>query len=1066
MRLEQLLESTLACGPAPLGVVEARTHEPEAAVRRMPERELGERDEIRPEHATELGQLELDGDQRERIFVGRLALLRVATRGHGGAAMHERAQVDLRPAEPPPPDLALGDEIADEQQPMLLLAPGRDAELDGDLDIAGRAGLAGGPTQPARDTLQRPQAQRARLEQIGQQLGLAGHAREQLVDRESDVLAGRGDAREIERLDEAGHVWTVARMHEEARKPRNRDAPCRSLRKNSLPHDRLRHGAYSATMRARANSLVLPLVLATLACAPTKGRLAEPTPPPQIEIQQGALVRALDVQLPMHEAAIVDLAFLVAPEGARWRLISADAAGFVRVFQDGKLLAATHAHRGGATALAVSDDGVPYTAGMDGRVIEWSREGTSVARVLVAKALPSPSPSAPEATMPRPAPRPIIALALAGGSVAFSDGHWVQVWSREATPRLMWSHHSRWFVSGLALMGDGSAIAMAQLRDDALVRGLAEHPAAQFPDQKRRKRLEADEYEFVRMQARADRPGAQADLVEVRGITSDWASVLEPITPIDPDLALPEQGLVVYREVYGPDETRVVGRSIGDRLHLGVRVGVIATPAGPDDLPAPEDPAIGLADFAFTQGVALDQPPVGVRLELFDGLPIAGRRELTIGAAYWAAGDEHGQIVIGPREGGPLEWLPASEPIELIAAAPHQPWLVSAGLEQPVRIRRWQLAKGEQRLVGMVLAPSPDPETGITPPALYPVELAVDDAGKRVVLSSWSFSQASASELRLFDLATNSSSVIAQSTSPDGISIALAAGGDALWSGYEGSRVRAYVGHPEGLVGTPWQAGELSVLGRPFVSSEGGYLGVASNTTMQIVDRTSMQVVQQLPRESPGSSDFVAAMSSQGLLAMVTPIGGGTIDRLHPSAPALPPIETFGPVSALAWLPNPAGAGQGDVLVIGQADGSIDLLGPQDEQPRPLRPAEGGRVWSLAAVGGSPGAFFELDDEGLWMHRIADGASLRIWLASPEPILSDGKASAVATSSAPGLVVVWRASSGAAACRVFDSTGAGVVVGKHVRLEQGTPTLLDDFLAGEVECGPLGPDPAPIVPLP
>lgn len=825
-------------------------------------------------------------------------------------------------------------------------------------------------------------------------------------------------------------------------------------------------------MRARASTFVLPLVLATLGCAPTKGRAGEPSPPPQIEIQPGGPMRALDVQLPMHEAAIVDVAFLTTPAGARWRLMSADAAGFVRVFQDGKLVAATHAHHGGATALVVSADGVPYTAGMDGRVIEWNREGTSVARVLVAKALPSPNPSsstnadAPPPPPPRAAPRPVLSLALGGSSLAFGDGHWVQVWSREPTPRLLWSHHSRWFVSGLALTQDGSAIAMAQLRDDALVRGLAEHPAATFPDQRRRKRLEPDEYEFVRMQARADRPGAQADLVEVRGITSNWASILEPITPIDPDLAMPEPGLVVYREVYGPDETRVVGRSIGDRLHLGVRVGVIATPAGPDDLPAPEDPAIGLADFAFMQGVALDQPPVGVRLELFDGLPIAGRRELTIGATHWAAGDEHGQIVIGPREGGALEWLPASEPIELIAAAAHQPWLVSGGLEQPLRIRRWQLERGEQRLVGMILAPTPDPETGITPPALYPVELAIDDTGNRVVLSSWSFSQAAASELRVFDLAANSSTVIGQSTSPDGISIALAPGGDALWSGYEGSRVRTYVGASEGMVGTPWQAGELSLLGRPFVSSEGTHLGVASNTVMQIVDRTSMQVVQQVARTSPGSGDFVAAMSSQGMLAMVTPIGGGTIDRLHPSGPALPPIETFGPVSALAWLPNPAGAAQGDLLVIGQVDGSIELLGPDDEQPRPLRPAEGGRVWSLAAVGGALGAFFELDEEGLWMHRVGDAASLRIWLASPEPLLSDGKASAVATSSAPGLVVVWRASSGAPACRVFDSTGAGVLVGKDVHLERDSPTLMHDFLAGKVECGPLGPDPAPVEPLP
>lgn len=809
-------------------------------------------------------------------------------------------------------------------------------------------------------------------------------------------------------------------------------------------------------MRARASSLVLALVLA--GCVNSKVGKIE-TDPPQLEVSLGGALRASDVELPMHGAAIVDLGFLDAVEGARWRLISADASGFVHVWQDGKLVSAAQAHHGGATALVVSPEGVPFTAGMDGRVIEWSRDGERLERVLIAQVPASQA----EQPGPRPAPRPIIALALASDRLAISDGHWVQVWSREASPRLLWSHHSRAFVSGLVLTRDGSAIAMAMLREEALVRGLAEHPAAEFPDQTRRRgprgRQDPDEYEVVRMQARVDRPGAQADLVEVHGITSDWAVALEPLAPIDPDMAMPEPGLLIYREVHSPELTRVIGRSVGDRIHLGVRVGVISTPPGPDDLPALEEPSEGLADFAFGRGALAEQPPIGLRLEPYDSLPVAGRRELTIGATYWAAGDEHGQLVVGPREGGALEWLPASEPIELIAGAAHQPYLVSAGLEQPVRIRRWQLASGEQRLVGMILAPSPDPETGVTPPALYPVEVAIDDAGNRIALSSWSFSGARTSELRMFDLAGGSASIVEQNTSPDGVSIALAPSGDALWSGYEGSRARAFAG-------TPWQASELEMLGRPFVASSGAYLGFASTTKLEIVDRSTAKVVQKYERSAAAVGEFVAAMSSEGVLALVAPIGGGTIERLHPTEGALPPVETFGPVTALAWLTNPDPQGGGDLLVIGQADGSIELLGPADAEPRPLRPAEGGRVWELAAVGGSPGAFVELDEEGLWIHRLRDGASLRVWLASPEPRLSDGKASSVAASGAPGLVVVWRPSIGARACRVFDSTAAGVIAAPGVTVERGEPSLLREFLAGVVACGPVGDAPAPIEPVP
>jgi len=204
-----------------------------------------------------------------------------------------------------------------------------------------------------------------------------------------------------------------------------------------------------------ARSLPLTLALALAACVTPKGMAT--TVEPKLELQPSAGVRPTNVALPMHASAIVDLAFVEAGEGARWQLMSADAQGWIRIWRDGRLRAASQGHRGGVTALVVGVDGVPFSAGMDGRVIEWSRDGERIERVLLARAPASPPDPAKTkdakvdpASSQDPAagtrkiepdklaqPRPIIALALARDAIAISDGHWVQVWSRETTPRML-----------------------------------------------------------------------------------------------------------------------------------------------------------------------------------------------------------------------------------------------------------------------------------------------------------------------------------------------------------------------------------------------------------------------------------------------------------------------------------------------------------------------------------------------------------------------------------------------------------------------------------------------------
>ncbi|MCA9695983.1 MAG: hypothetical protein KC431_00565, partial [Myxococcales bacterium] len=274
--------------------------------------------------------------------------------------------------------------------------------------------------------------------------------------------------------------------------------------------------------------LLLPATLA-LTCACVHGRSQVSTPAPILE-PASVRVRTPEVGLPFHRAAIVELAMLPPQPGQRWRLASVDAEGWLRIWADGRLVSVAQPHRGGIAALRLADDGAMFTAGFDGRVIEW-RDDTRSGGPFPVRAwdllLESP-------TGRRPAP--VTAMAVTDQRLAISDGHWVQLWSRpvgDETSELLWSMPADHFVTGLTMSsGGGGVVAAAELRVKAMREGRATHPLAVFPSVGLAA-VEPEREVMLRALANRDYPGATADLIEVWQPSRHRHRILQPQQPID-----------------------------------------------------------------------------------------------------------------------------------------------------------------------------------------------------------------------------------------------------------------------------------------------------------------------------------------------------------------------------------------------------------------------------------------------------------------------------------------------------------------------------------------------------
>lgn len=838
--------------------------------------------------------------------------------------------------------------------------------------------------------------------------------------------------------------------------------------------------AASLTSLPTLRSLLVSLAsLLASACTVTPTTV-ETTAPTLLTVGEAHL-RSPSIGLPFHRAAIVDVALLSPHPGEQWRLASGDADGFVRIWADGKLLAVWHAHPGGLTDLQLAADGRWYTAGVDGRVLEWWPEALGPVRSLTLAQQRSPDqPDQPDqARRPKQAQRPITALAVAGPHLAISDGRYVQLWSREEHPQLLWTGAADGFVTGLALSASGGVVAAAELRQRALREGSATHPLAPFDDGPQAPTPEQQAQ--LRAAAERDFPGAAADYIEVWQPGRDRSRVLEPQAPIDRELGVLSRGGVVYREIYARDSAGLIGRRLEDAAHFPLELTkpwVFWTQANgqPSEASVQEgNPPAG--DFRLGPSeeiLTLDLFPGWGTAPPERGWRVGDRRELAIDHHHAAIGDGQGNLAVvawaRPAEAG---WLaPAEQRIDLLAAARGQPQIVTATLEPRTDYRLWSLATGTQRLI-RVEAPwhvlltdeqrTADPAAG---EPMYPSMLAVDAEPSLLVTSLSSFGADMQSGVRVLRVSDGAAQVLSLATGADILDVAISPDAAHVLTWVPGAPAHSW---QAANATSGWTPGPDAIGGVPRFSSNGRWSAHVSGFERSIVDLVARKPVVSVTAEAAGASldslgqGTLAAISDDGTLALVQPFGGGTLEMIAGAEPGAgegagtagvrSTIELPGAATALTWVPTLDGS---SVLLIGFADGTIARVESPErarvESPgtevQPIH-AGGGRIWELAALGGRPGVYVELDDRGLTLHRLVDDATLELYL-SDSTTLARWDGSSIQAAHGDGLVAIWRPATATPPCRILDGTAAGVLADDTIERwpRERASELFEQFLAG------------------
>ena len=798
-------------------------------------------------------------------------------------------------------------------------------------------------------------------------------------------------------------------------------------------------------------TLVLGLAsTSAAACATTPSGSAAPQPGAPTLAPGSTSLRPTEVALPFHEATIVDLELLPPAAGERWRMASADVDGWVRIWAEGRLLAAHQAHPAGLAQLAVAPDGTLYSAGFSGRLYAWAPGATAPTRGFELG-------------------RPITALAVGTTRLAISDGHHVQLWSRAAEPAFEWSTDSRDFITGLALSADGAVVAAAKLSEAALREGYATHPLAPLTQTG----TPSEQLERRAMAAR-DFPGAEADLIQVWHTGRKRGREITPDAPIDPELGVLPGGGVVYREIYSPEHAWVVSRRFEDQAEVPptiLRPWVFSPRA---EEPPPDKRGPPVDDFVLLEGgeaVVVDRFTGWARDDAWGRPWVARGRELAVGHGFAALGDAWGNLavvqLVSQSEQAPPLWLgPAEEHPQLLAGAANTPQLVSAALEPRSRYRLWSLADGSHRLLRVEDSAEVLRERDVP---MVPAMIAIDDNAEILAVSLASADEQQLAVVGVLDTATGVGRLMVESKAPWGLEIGMSPDGTELASWAPGASGNIWAGPPE------WAPVEYELTGAPLYADSGTWLGVVSASERHIIERMSGKTVVIARGQQPGEGSsepqhepVLSAIADDGTLAVVQPFGGRLLDLVAPSG-AFRRVELPGAATSLAWVRGAEGAGQ--VIVVGFEDGSLVRVEPEPPEPveqegegpppleyETLHGGVGGRVWSVVDLGGRPGVYIELDERGLTVHRLADDETLELHVADPSA-LSRWSGSPQQAARASELVVIWRPGAATPACRVLDTTRAGVLVGEGVELvgAEGAEAFFAAFFDGS-SCRPPAPE--------
>jgi len=808
--------------------------------------------------------------------------------------------------------------------------------------------------------------------------------------------------------------------------------------------------------------IVLTAALAgSLACAAIDGSMT-PETPASLPVVAAAL-RPPQVGLPMHAAPIVAVELLPPGTGEQWRMVSGDAEGWIRIWADGELLAAWHAHRGGLADLRLARDGSWYSAGVDGRIHYWGPGATEPGATLVFG-------------------RPVTAIAVADEVLAISDGAMIELWSREAVPRQVWRMKAGAFVTGLEISPGGDIIAAAELRQSALLAGAATHPQATFVDGEALG-VDADEQAALRARAKATHPGAAADIVEVWEPLLDRHRALVPRAPIDRDLGIRwADATIVYREIYGPETAIVVGRRTADLSHVTLELvkpwafwqGSDGNPteASETDTPSVGDFRIGAGD----QVVVLDHFPGWSSDPPARGWRAGDRRELAFDANYAALGDGLGNLAVvawaRPAETG---WTaPGEVTVDLVAAAADAPVLATATLEPRTDYRLWDLDAGSYRSVRVESAwrvtLEPELDSGSAEaelgPAMFPNRLALDGAGAQIVSGLSSYFAPMQVAVRVIDTRTGAAEALIVGEADASYEIGISRDGAHILAWLVGNAARSWARSED-----EWTPGRPAFAGVPRFSANGRWSVHVSGLERHIVDLDARAAVVSLTNSEPPAdlgAETLAAVADDGTAILVQPYGGGTLERID-AAGERSYVELPGAATALCWVEpsgDPAGEdgedGGGPIALIGFLDGSIARLDPGADAVEPIEAGAGGRIWALEALAAHPGTYVEHDDRGLTLHRLDDRASLELHLAD-DSALARAAESSPQPARSEGLVAIWQGGTAQPPCRVLD--GASVELELDARVErwpvERAPELFASFFAGEV-CTP--PEPVETAP--
>lgn len=741
-------------------------------------------------------------------------------------------------------------------------------------------------------------------------------------------------------------------------------------------------------------------------------------------------------ELPGHSSAVVDVRIL--PDE---RAASGDSEGQVRVWdiRTGELLWVHRAHFGSLSAMTVDHEGRLWTAGVDGRILAWSRDGSG----------PTSSWTLPYG--------PVRALVAGPGFVVASDG--VELWRREAddrTSRLPVAYAEA-IVSALACDDSGTKLAIGLVRASV--------------DPRSPVTGEDGNCAWAKPGDPILEPGPRARVDEVRVVD----------LPSGRELALVETPGARARLAWRGDRLMFVDGKYSSiaEWNLGTRERSSSDWVKPGPLRTRRNPELGkgkIDDFTYVAGHAHGVTPPFEDDELV-ARAVGSRALIASDGRDFAVADGLGNVAFGALDGEPGSWMSARACVadRRMDAATVAPLLASSGTDGGARswIRVWNWREGSvvlhflhQDFYGDYRRAAP---TDVTID-----QLDLDASGRWL---AWTRNDHSGPDdrLRIDDLLAGGSvelvgsdpdasfSTVALFAFRPGDDVLVALTSDALTE--EGLRqallerddtphdlLLAEFGAqalPVRHAALGWSAQEsIAPIGHPHFDASGRWLVIARPDS---IHRFELRDADRFVPEARGRIELAQPLDPTQVVVnqhgQVAAILGRAAVRFDFDRHAVTPVSSAARPSALAW--------QGERLLLGVASG-IEVRGLTGELLDTI--PTGTAIARIVPLDDHPAALgsdviLTLDHQGLALRRTCDHAELRLFACDEMPMSGYGHVP-LAERSTSGVMAVWREPTGAAGVRVGvddEALHPWLAPGHHAIELEPIHELIAAFL--RAECG-------------